>query len=230
MLKKFKLFSKLKLNVVEHPKMTYGRLKRQKWLKLKTSLPRRTSDFGGLLLSKQKLRAFYGNCPEHKFVKMYKKAKKLNGNTGVNFIQLLECRLDSVLFRMRFANTFEEIHQMISHKHILVNNSTVTSKSFCLKPGDIISIPKKSFDFIQSRVLYNKKQYLNITNNLEIEPESISSLQNKNKLYFTPDYLEVDYNTLKGTLVELPIISQVVYPYSIDLSKIMEYYEYKRRI
>ena len=60
MTKKFKLFSKLKINAIEHPKITYGRLKRQKWLKLKTSLPRRTSDFGGLLLSKQKLRAFYG--------------------------------------------------------------------------------------------------------------------------------------------------------------------------
>ena len=156
MLKKFKLFSKLKLNVVEHPKITYGRLRRQKWLKLKTSLPRRTSDFGGLLLSKQKLRAFYGNCPEHKFVKMYKKAKKLSGNTGVNFIQLLECRLDSVLFRMRFANTFEEIHQLISHKHILVNGSIVTSKSFSLQPGDTISVEKDSFEFVYNRVLYNK--------------------------------------------------------------------------
>jgi small subunit ribosomal protein S4 len=161
---------------------------------------------------------------------MYQRAKSLNGNTGVNFIQLLECRLDSVLFRMRFANTFEEIHQMISHKHILVNNSIVNSKSFTLKPGDVISVSKQSFDYIYNRVLYNKMQYLNVTDTQKTESESVESIQNKHKLFFTPDYLEIDYSTLRGIFVELPLLSQVMYPYSIDLSKIIEYYEYKRKI
>ena len=231
MFKKFKLFSKLKLNVLEHPKITHDKLKRHKWLKLKTSVPRRTSDFGGLLLAKQKLKAFYGNCPEHKFVKLYKKAKKLNGNTGVNFIQLLECRLDSVLFRMRLANTFEEIHQLIAHKHVLVNNSIVTSKSFSLKPGDIISIQKDSFEFVYSRVLYNKLKYYNFSSSSQkTNNETITTLQSKYKLGFTPDHLEIDYKTLTGVFIELPSLADVVYPYNIDLSKIMEYYEYSRKL
>jgi len=231
MTKKFKLFSKLKINAIEHPKITYGRLKRQKWLKLKTSLPRRTSDFGGLLLSKQKLRAFYGNCPERKFITLYKQAKTLNGNTGINFIKLLECRLDSVLFRMRFANTFEEIHQLISHKHILVNDTVVTRKSYMLKEGDKISVSKESFDFVYNRVLLNFKNYLNILEKQQItDSAAVSILSKKHNLLFTPDYLEIDYNTLVGIFLSLPTLSQVVYPYTIDLPKIMEYYEYKLKI
>jgi len=231
MTKKFKLFSKLKINAIEHPKITYGRLKRQKWLKLKTSLPRRTSDFGGLLLSKQKLRAFYGNCPERKFITLYKQAKILNGNTGINFIKLLECRLDSVLFRMRFANTFEEIHQLISHKHILVNDTVVTRKSYMLKEGDKISVSKESFDFVYNRVLLNFKNYLNILEKQQItDPAAVSILSKKYNLLFSPDYLEIDYNTLVGIFLSLPTLSQVVYPYTIDLPKIMEYYEYKLKI
>jgi len=230
MLKKFKLFSRLKVNVLEHPKITQGRLKRQKWLKLKTSLPRRSTDFGDLLLSKQKLRAFYGNCSERAFISLYKKAKKLNGNTGINFIKLLECRIDSVLFRMKFANTFEEIRQMISHKNILVNGSIVTNKSFVLKSGDVISVSDDSFDFIYKRVLFNLEQYLNRSETEMDVENNISFLKRKHQLLFTPEYLDIDYSTLRGIFIDLPSLSQVIYPYHVDLPKIMEYYEYKKKI
>lgn len=231
MLKKFKLFSKLKFNVIEHPKITYDKLKRQKWLKLKTSIPRKTNDFAGLLFAKQKLRGFYGNCPEHTFVKLYTRAKKLNGNTGANFIQLLESRLDSVLFRMRFANTFEEIHQMIAHKHICVNNSVVTIKSFALQPGDIVSIKQESFDFVYNRVLFNKMKYYNLSSSdQKTNNEPIIKLQSKHILGFTPDYLEINYNMLTGIFLNLPSLSEVKYPFIVDLSKIIEYYEYKRKL
>ena len=129
MSKKFKLFSKLKTNLIDHPKIKHNRLKKRKWLRLKNTVPQRLSEYGSLLMSKQMLRAFYGNCSEKEFISTYKKAKTLKGNTGVNFIKLLEHRLDTVLLRMRFANTFEEIRQFITHKHILVNDTFDCSNS-----------------------------------------------------------------------------------------------------
>jgi len=162
MAKKFKLFSKLKTNVIDHPKIKYSRLRKRKWLRLKNTVPQRLSEFGSLLMSKQMLRAFYGNCSEKEFTSTYKKAKTLKGNTGVNFIKLLEHRLDTVLFRMRFANTFEEIHQFITHKHIMVNDQVVHTSSFIVKTGDKISIRKDSFDFICKNILTSFEQYLNL--------------------------------------------------------------------
>lgn len=229
MSKKFKLFSKLKTNVIDHPKIRFSKLKRKKWIKLKNNLPQRSSEYGTLLLAKQKLRAFYGNCSEEKFLLLYKLAKKSKGNTGVNFLKLLERRLDSVLFRMRFANSFEEIHQFITHKHILINNKIVTSPSYSLKDGDLISVKEKSFNFIQKSINNSFSQSLNLGSN-ETTQKTLSDHLNNNVLLFTPDFMEIDYNTLEGIYIQSPAFDQIVYPFKVDLPKVMEYYEYKRRI
>ena len=229
MSKKFKLFSKLKTNVIDHPKIKFNKLKRKKWTRLKNSLPQRSSEYGTLLLSKQKLRAFYGNCSEEKFSLLYKSAKNAKGNTGVNFLKLLERRLDSVLFRMRFANSFEEIHQFITHKHILVNDKIINSPSYSLKDSDIISVKKESFNFIQKSVFNSFNNALNIKSG-EITQNTLSDHLKNNSLLFAPDFMEVDYNTLEGVYIQSPLFDQIVYPFKVDLPKIMEYYEYKRRI
>jgi len=230
MSKKFKLFSKLKTNIIDHPKITYNRLKKRKWTRLKNSLPQRSSEYGTLLLSKQKLRAFYGNLSENKFSSFYKQAKRAKGNTGVNFLKLLERRLDTTLFRMRFSNTFEEIQQFITHKHILVNGKIVNSPSYILKDGDIISVKKESFEFIQGRVLDSFKQALNLSNDSKISPNFLSYYLKQNKLLFSPDFIEIDYNILEGVYIQSPLFDQLIYPFKVDLNKVMEYYEYKRNI
>lgn len=228
MSKKFKLFSKLKTNLIDHPKIKHNRLKKRKWLRLKNTVPQRLSEYGSLLMSKQMLRAFYGNCSEKEFISTYKKAKTLKGNTGVNFIKLLEHRLDTVLLRMRFANTFEEIRQFITHKHILVNNKIVHTSSFTLKTGDKITIRKESFEFISKRVLYNLEQYLNIEN--QKINDNILNITNNYQLLFSPDYIEVNYNTLEGIFIKSPILDEIQYPFNIDLPKIIQYYEYKKKL
>ena len=160
---------------------------------------------------------------------LYKSAKKAKGNTGVNFLKLLERRLDSVLFRMRFANSFEEIRQFITHKHILVNGKVVNSPSYLIKDGDIVSVKQESFDFIRKSILNSFSQSLNLGSG-EVIQSTLSEHLKKNSLMFTPDFIEVDYNTLEGAYIQSPLFDQIVYPFKVDLPKVMEYYEYKRRI
>lgn len=228
MSKKFKLFSKLKTNIIDHPKIKYGRLKKRKWLRLKNTVPQRLSEYGSLLMAKQLLRAFYGNCSEKEFILTYKQAKTLKGNTGVNFIKLLEHRLDTVLFRMRFANTFEEVRQLITHKHILVNGKVVYTSSFSLKTGDKITVRKESFDFIYNKVLYSYEQYLN-SDNKKVNDE-ISNIIKNHQLTFSPNYIEVNLNTLEGVFVKSPVLDEIIYPFNVDLPKVIQYYEYKKKV
>ena len=162
-----------------------------------------------MLHSKQLLRAFYGNCSEKEFIKAYKKAKMTKGNTGVNFIKILEHRLDTILFRMRFANTFEEIRQFITHKHILVNGNIVNSPTYQIRSGDSISVRKTSFDFIYGRVLNSFEQYLNIPNQ-ESKTYDLNEIPKSNKLLLSPDYMEINYNTLEGIFIKSPNLNNVI--------------------
>ena len=231
MSKKFKLFSKLRTNVIEHPKITHNRLKKRKWVKLKNTVPQRLSEYGTLLNAKQILRAFYGNCSEKEFIKAYKKAKTTQGNTGVNFIKFLEQRLDTVLFRMRFANTFEEVRQFITHKHVLVNGNIVNSPKYPITSGDRISIRETSFNFVYSRVLDSFEQYLNVKNQEnKLTVTNLKEISKNNKLLLSPDYIEVNYNTLEGIFIKSPSLEKVIYPCNIDLPKIIQYYEYKLKV
>lgn len=231
MSKKFKLFSKLGSNIIDHPKIKYNRLKKKKWILLKKRSPQLLSKYGSLLKAKQILKAYYGNPTEKKFSSLYKKAKILKGNTGINFLKLLEKRLNTVLFRMGFANSYEEINQFVTHKHILVNGIYVKSPSYLLKSGDIISVHPKSFSFIQKRITDSFLNKLNSKNIEEIKTtKNISKLIKENKLLFSPNYIEINYNILEGTLIETPSIETLIYPNKIDLPKIIQYYEYIRKI
>ena len=149
---KFKLFSKYQKNILDHPKIKYNKLKSRKWLRLKTVVPRKLSEYGNLLRAKQVLKAFYGNINEKQLINIYKRAKSLKGNTGLNFIKVLECRLDIILFRLRFSNSFKDIQQLINHRHILVNGVVVTSPSFILSPGDCIHVKEDSFSLVYNKI------------------------------------------------------------------------------
>jgi len=229
MSKKFKKFARLGTNIIEHPKFLHNRLKKKKWIKLKNSLPRKTSEFGGLLLAKQRLKAFYGQIAERQLIINYRYTKKLKGNRGIHFLKLLENRLDTVLFRMRFSNTFSEIRQFITHKHILVNGKIVKTPSYLLQPGDIISVKEDSFPFIYESVDKTFINYLNISPSNE-KFRNLDEYTNQFKLLFNPDFLEINYNTLEGIYIQHPDVSTLKYPFQIELQKIMQYYEYLRKI
>ncbi|KGJ87831.1 30S ribosomal protein S4 [Thalassotalea sp. ND16A] len=103
----------------------------------------RLSDYGVMLREKQKVRRIYGVL-EKQFRNYYKQAARLKGNTGENLLNLLEVRLDNVVYRMGYASTRAEARQLVSHKAIVVNGIVVNIPSFAVKPEDTVSIREKS--------------------------------------------------------------------------------------
>lgn len=103
----------------------------------------RLSDYGVQLREKQKVRRTYGVL-EKQFRNYYKEAARIKGATGENLLQLLETRLDNVVYRMGFGATRSESRQLVSHKAILVNGQLVNVPSYKVKEGDVVSVREKS--------------------------------------------------------------------------------------
>lgn len=158
----------------------------------------RTSDYGLQLREKQKLRRIYGVL-ERQFRNYYIEASRLKGSTGENLLQLLEARLDNVVYRMGFASTRAEARQLVSHKSILVNSQVVNIPSYSLKPLDIVSIREKSRK--QARVA-----------------ESISLSEQIG----IPDWLDVNHHKFEGTFKIFPLRSEL--PPDINEQLVVELY------
>ncbi len=103
----------------------------------------RLSDYGVQLREKQKVRRIYGVL-EKQFRNYYKQAARLKGATGENLLQLLESRLDNVVYRIGFGATRAEARQLVAHKAILVNGIVVNIPSYQVKAGDIVSLREKA--------------------------------------------------------------------------------------
>ena len=140
----------------------------------------RLSDYGVQLREKQKVRRIYGVL-EKQFRNYYKQAARLKGATGENLLQLLESRLDNVVYRMGFGSTRAEARQLVSHKGILVNGSVVNVPSYQVKPGDTVSVREKA-----------KKQ-------LRIQA-SLSIAEQRGE----PVWIEVNSDKLEGTFKSKP--------------------------
>ena len=103
----------------------------------------RTSDYGLQLREKQKVKRMYGVL-ERQFRRYFEEADRRRGNTGANLLFLLESRLDNVVYRMGFGSTRAEARQLVSHKAIHVNGSSVNIPSYMVKAGDVIALREKS--------------------------------------------------------------------------------------
>ena len=103
----------------------------------------RLTDYAVQLREKQKVRRIYGVL-EKQFRNYYKKADRQRGATGTNLLQLLECRLDNVVYRMGYGSTRAESRQLVSHKGITVNGSSVNIASYQVQPEDIVAVAEKS--------------------------------------------------------------------------------------
>src|ERR1700738_670398 len=101
---------------------------------------RKKSDYGLQLEEKQKLKAIYGMLSEGQLVRYFKEASRMSGNTAQHFAELLECRLDNIVYRLKLAATIFGAQQLVAHGHILVNGKKVDRRSFQVKPGMIISV------------------------------------------------------------------------------------------
>ncbi len=104
---------------------------------------RKMSEYGVMLAEKQKAKYTYGVL-ERQFRNLYEKASKMQGIKGENLLQLLECRLDNVVFRLGIAPTRRAARQLVGHKHITVDGQVVNIPSFAVKPGMVIAVREKS--------------------------------------------------------------------------------------
>lgn len=103
----------------------------------------RLSEYGSQLREKQKVRRIYGVL-ERQFHGYYKEAARRKGATGENLLQLLESRLDNVVYRMGYGSTRAEARQLVSHKAITINGKTVNIPSYQVQPGDVVAVREKS--------------------------------------------------------------------------------------
>lgn len=126
------------------------------------------------LEEKQKLRFNYG-ISEKQLMNYIRQAKRIKGATGSILLQLLEMRLDNVIFRLGMAPTIAAARQIVTHKHILINNSCVSIPSYQCKPGDIIGV--KDSNASKQLVMKNLEQpaLSNIPQNLEFDKKSLSA-------------------------------------------------------
>ena len=141
---------------------------------------RKVSEYGLQLKEKQKAKFIYGVL-EKPFRNYYKKADRMQGQTGENLMTILESRLDNVIFRLGFARTRQEARQIVDHKHVLVNGKQVNIPSYLVKAGDTIEIKEK----VKSMQRY--KDILEVTGGRLV-----------------PEWLESDQENLKGVVKELP--------------------------
>ena len=100
---------------------------------------RRPSEFGLQLREKQKVRRFYG-IMESQFHKHFVEAERRGGVTGDNLLQILESRLDNVVYRMGFADSRRQARQLVRHGHFMVNDRKTNIPSFLVKPGDVVTV------------------------------------------------------------------------------------------
>ena len=159
---------------------------------------RKKSDFGIQLEEKQKLRAAYGLITTKQLTIAYQKASKNPGNTAHNFLQRLECRLDNIVYRLKFAPTIFAAQQLVSHGHILVNGKKVDIKSFEVKQGMTISLKEKS-----------KK--------MKISKESQESSRE------VPEYLTLESDKSTGSLGSMPLYEQIPLPLVVNVPLVCEF-------
>ncbi len=146
---------------------------------------RKTTEYGAGLIEKQKLRYYYG-LMEKQFRGVYEKAKNRRGVTGETMLQILETRLDNVVFHLGFGNTRAAARQMVNHGHITVNGRKAAIASFALKVNDVISVKN-----------HNVSKQL-ATKGLEVAASRA-----------VPDWLSLNKEELKGVIMRIPTRAEI---------------------
>jgi len=161
---------------------------------------KKPTDYGTQLMAKQKLKGYYGNIGERQFRRLYDEAVRRRGDTGENLIELLERRLDAVVYRMKFVPTVFAARQFVNHGHVTVNGKRVNIASYQVKDGDTIEVRNKS-----------KQMALVI--------EAVASGERDFATYH-----EVDGAALKGKYVRAPKLADVPYPVQMEPNLVVEFY------
>ena len=188
---RFKQCRRLGLNVCGHPKAM------DRATKGTSRADKKLSPYGTQLLEKQRLKAYYGVL-EKQFSNYVKKATKSKESTGTALIQMLECRLDNLVYRLGLASSIRQARQMVVHGHILVNGKKVDRPSYGVSVGQVISLREKS------------------RNNIMFKESFLSNALSQ----FA--YLSKDVDSFSGTLIKIPERNEV--PIEINDILVVEYY------
>ena len=137
----------------------------------------RLSDYGTQLREKQKVKRMYGLL-ERQFRNYYLKAAKSQGNTGENLLNLLETRLDNVVYRMGFGVTRAEARQLVSHKSIMVNGKVINIPSYQVNASDEISLTDKGRDQLRVKNAVNISSQLGISEWLSVDQKKLKGIVN----------------------------------------------------
>jgi len=159
---------------------------------------RKLSEYGIQLREKQKAKRIYGVL-ERQFRKYYEMAEKMKGVTGENLLQLLERRLDNVVYRLGLASSRAEARQLVRHGHFQVNGRKVNIPSYMVDVGDVITVKEKSRSSKRIKELVERAQDRTV-----------------------PDWLQMDYERLEGKVIELPTKEHIDIP--IEEHLIVEFY------
>ena len=157
------------------------------------------SDFGTQLKAKQKLKGYYGNISEKQFRSYYAEAIRMKGDSGDNLINLLERRLDAVVYRAKFVPTVFAARQFVNHGHVKVNGRRVNIPSFQVKVGDLVEVKEAAREIA-----------------MVIEARDLAERD-------VPDFYEVD-PAKSAKMTRIPLPSEVPYPVVMEPNLVIEFY------
>jgi small subunit ribosomal protein S4 len=196
---KLKVDRRLKVNLWGRPKSPFNSRDYPPGQHGKTRRSK-ISDYGTQLQAKQKLKFYYGNMNERQFRNVFRKALQKRGNTAENFIGFLERRLDTVIYRAKFATTVFSARQIINHGHIKVNGKKVNIPSYLISDKDTIELKDKS------------KELTMIVGSIVSKERDI------------PEYIQMDEKNKIAKLIRVPKFSEVPYPTIMEPNLVVEYY------
>ena len=176
-------------NTRNYPPGQHGKTKRGK-----------PSDYGTQLEAKQKMKFYYGNMNERQFRNVYRKAIKKKGDTTENLVEFLERRLDTVIYRAKFATTVFSARQLINHGHIRVNGKKVNISSYLVKAEDSIEVRDKSKELVMI----------------------VGAIVSKERE--VPDYIQMDEKNKTAKFIRVPKFSEIPYPTLMEPNLVIEYY------
>ena len=195
---KYKINRRLGANMWGRPKSPYNR--REYPPGQHGQKRKKPSDYGLQLNAKQRLKGYYGNISERQMRRYYTEAMRRRGDTGENLIELLERRLDAVVYRMKFVATPFAARQLVNHGHVKVNGRRVNIASFQVKDGAEIELTNKAKE-------------------MAVVLEAAQSSERD-----VPDYITADHKNMKGSFVRAPKLADVPYPVQMEPSLVVEFY------
>ena len=161
---------------------------------------KKLTDYGTQLHAKQKFKGVYGNISEKQLRKYYAEAIRRKGDSSENLVGILETRLDSVVYRLKFVNSVYAARQFVNHGHVTVNGKRVNIPSYLVKPGDEIAVRSKAKE-------------------MAVVIEALAATDRN-----VPEYMTLDEKEMKGTFIRVPTFSEIPYATQMEPNLVIEFY------